>query len=55
MRGIVQEWTIIENCSIGGYAALEWYWGWSCTGMGRIEHRPPLGGGAAEVGEGDWL
>lgn len=26
-RGIVQEWSGIENCSIGGYAVWEWYWG----------------------------
>lgn len=27
VRGIVQEWTGVKNCSIGGYAGSEWYWG----------------------------
>lgn len=50
-RGIVQEWTNIENCSIGGYEGLERIGGWSCTGMGEDRIKASIGwGGCREWG-----
>lgn len=49
-RGIVQEWTGIENCSTGGHAGLNGIGGQSCIGMGEDRIKAWGEGGCREWG-----